>query len=264
MHRAGKPDDIEAAAISGSASPARDTAPAPAHVAIIMDGNGRWAAQRHLPRKAGHRQGVETVRRIVRAAGEMGIRYLTLYGFSTENWRRPADEVNDLMGLLRLYIRRDLAELHRNNVRIRVIGSRDGLAGDIVQLIGEAEHLTAGNTGLTLVIAFNYGGQTEIVCAARKLARAAAEGRLDPDSITPDSFSAELETGDIPDPDLVIRTSGDKRLSNFLIWQAAYAELVFIDALWPDFTPAMLGEAVTEFGRRERRFGAREAWTPGA
>lgn len=267
MHRAGKPQDtLPAPARSETGAPAQDApaAPRPDHVAIIMDGNGRWAARRHLPRKLGHREGVETVRRIVRAAGDLRIPYLTLYGFSTENWRRPAEEVNDLMGLLRLYIRRDLAELHRNNVRIRIIGSREGLAGDIVQLIAEAEQLTAANTGLNLTIAFNYGGQAEIVCAARRLARAAAEGRLDPDDITPERFAAELETGGLPDPDLVIRTSGDQRLSNFLIWQSAYAELVFVDELWPDFTAEHLAGALAEYGRRERRFGARDAWTPGA
>lgn len=248
-----------------AAGPASGIGPAPAlpaHVAIIMDGNGRWAARRRLPRKMGHRQGVEAVRRIVRAAGERGIRYLTLYGFSTENWRRPPEEVNDLMGLLRLYIRRDLAELHRNNVRVRIVGLREGLAPDIRQLIDEAEQLTAQNTGLNLTIAFNYGGQMEIVEAARRLARKAAAGEIEPDAITPETFAAELATAELPDPDLVIRTSGDQRLSNFLIWQSAYAELVFMDALWPDFTGEMLAEAIAEYGRRERRFGAREPGAP--
>jgi len=194
----------------------------------------------------------------------MGIRYLTLYGFSTENWRRPADEVNDLMGLLRFYIRRDLAELHRNNVRIRIIGSRDRLAPDVVHLIDEAAGLTAANTGLNLTVAFNYGGQAEIVDAARRLARAAAEGRLNPDAITARSFASELETSDLPDPDLIVRTGGDKRLSNFLIWQSAYAELLFVDTLWPDFTAGNLAEAVAEYGRRERRFGGRDEWKAGA
>lgn len=242
--------------------PAGEASGLPRHVAIIMDGNGRWAAKRHLPRKLGHRQGVETVRRIVRAAGERGIRYLTLYGFSTENWRRPADEVDDLMGLLRLYIRRDLADLHKNNVRIRIIGSRDGLAEDIVRMIAEAEDLTRDNTSLHLTIAFNYGGQSEIARAAQRLAMAVARGELEACDITPDRLAGELETHDLPDPDLVIRTSGDKRLSNFLIWQAAYAELVFVDTLWPDFTDETLGAALADYASRERRFGGREPWTP--
>jgi len=232
------------------------------HLAIIMDGNGRWAARRRLPRKLGHRQGVETVRDIVRAVGERGIRYLTLYGFSTENWRRPREEINDLMGLLRFYIRKDLAELHRNNVRIRIIGSRQDLADDIVRMIADAEELTRSNSGLQLTIAFNYGGQTEITRAAQRLAQAVRRGDLEPSDITPEVFAARLETHDLPDPDLIIRTSGDKRLSNFLIWQAAYAELVFVDTLWPDFTDETLGEALADYASRERRFGARDAWTP--
>ncbi len=238
------------------------TAPAPRHVAIIMDGNGRWAAKRHLPRKLGHRQGVETVRRIVRAAGEQGVRYLTLYGFSTENWRRPAEEVDDLMGLLRLFIRRDLAELHNNNVRVRIIGAREGLAPDIVQMIAEAEQLTAGNTGLQLIVAFNYGGQNEIADAARRLAIEVREGRLSPEEITPERIAGELDTKGIPDPDLLIRTSGEKRLSNFLIWQLAYTELVFVDTLWPDFTGETLADAIREYTTRERRFGARDTCQP--
>ena len=243
-------------------APAAANGNVPRHVAIIMDGNGRWAAKRHLPRKLGHRQGVETVRRMVRAVGERGIRYLTLYGFSTENWRRPKDEVDDLMGLLRLYIRRDLSELHKNNVRVRIIGGRDGLASDIVRMIDDAEALTRANDGLNLTIAFNYGGQSEIADAARRIAEAVARGEMAPADITPDTVADHLQTADIPDPDLVIRTSGDKRLSNFLIWQAAYAELVFVDTLWPDFTDDTLGDALAEYASRERRFGAREPWTP--
>jgi undecaprenyl diphosphate synthase len=235
-----------------------DAAPGtvPRHVAIIMDGNGRWAAKRHLPRVAGHRQGVETVRVIVRAAGELGIEYLTLYGFSSENWKRPAEEVNDLMGLLRLFIRRDLAELHQNGVQVRVIGERDHLEPDIVALIDEAETLTRDNCRLKLMIAFNYGGQSEITSAMRRIAREVRAGHLDPESITPETVSAHLDTAGVPDPDLIIRTSGEMRLSNFLLWQSAYSELVFADALWPDFTADGLRAAVDEYRRRSRRFGA--------
>lgn len=228
----------------------------PRHIAIIMDGNGRWAAKRHLPRKVGHRQGVEAVRVIARAAGEMGVEYLTLYGFSSENWKRPAEEVNDLMGLLRLFIRRDLAELHQNGVQVRIIGERDHLESDIVALIEEAEALTRNNSRLKLIIAFNYGGQNEITSAVRRIAREVKAGRLDPEAITPETVAAHLDTAGVPDPDLVIRTSGEKRLSNFLIWQSAYAELVFTDVYWPDFTPERLKEAVNEYHLRERRFGA--------
>jgi len=227
----------------------------PRHVAIIMDGNGRWAAKRHLPRAAGHRQGVEAVRVIVRAAGELGIEYLTLYSFSSENWKRPAEEVNDLMGLLRLFIRRDLAELHQNGVRVRIIGDRDHLDRDIVEMIDEAETLTKNNNRLKLIIAFNYGGKNEIAAAARRIAHEVAAGRLEPDAITPDTVSGFLDTTGIPDPDLVIRTSGEKRLSNFLIWQSAYSELVFSDALWPDFSGDRLKDAIAEYQQRSRRFG---------
>jgi undecaprenyl diphosphate synthase len=228
----------------------------PRHVAIIMDGNRRWAAKRHLPRQVGHRQGVEAVRVITRAAGEMGIRYLTLYGFSSENWNRPADEVSDLMGLLKLFIRRDLAELHHNGVQVRIIGGRDDLEPDIVSLIEEAETLTRANDKLKLMIAFNYGGQNEITDAVRRIAREVKAGRLDPEAISQDTVAAHLDTAGVPDPDLVIRTSGEKRLSNFLLWQSAYAEFVFTDVLWPDFSPARLQEAIAEFNLRDRRFGA--------
>jgi len=267
MHRAEAPvptdeSPAEPRALEEWAAPEPRQANLPGHVAIIMDGNGRWAAKRHLPRKLGHRQGVETVRRIVRAVGERGIRFLTLYGFSTENWRRPPDEVEDLMGLLRLYIRRDLAELHKNNVRIRIIGSRDGLAEDIVRMIEEAESLTSENDGLQLTIAFNYGGQSEITRAAQRIAEAVARGDVKPCDVSPDMIASNLDTHDLPDPDLIIRTSGDQRLSNFLIWQAAYAELVFVETLWPDFDDAVLGKALDEYASRERRFGAREPWTP--
>ena len=231
----------------------------PRHVAIIMDGNGRWAVKRGLPRVRGHRQGVEAVRRIARAARDMGIEYLTLFSFSTENWARPRSEIGELFSLLKTFIRRDLAELHQNNVRVRVIGKRGGLPGDILPLLIDAEKLTRDNTGQTLVIAFNYGSRGEIVGAAKKLAQMAARGEIDPDSIDSASFEAMLDTRDIPDPDLVIRTSGEQRLSNFLLWQSAYAELVFVDTLWPDFGEAELAAAVECFNTRQRRFGGIEA-----
>ncbi len=235
----------------------RTAAPtAPRHVAIIMDGNGRWAKARGLPRIAGHQRGAESVRRTVEAARELGISYLTLYAFSSENWKRPPAEVDDLMGLLRLYLRRELAELDRNDVRIRFIGDRDRLAGDIVELIIEAEERTGGNQSLTLMIALNYGSHAEIARAARALASEACRGLIDPETIDEETFARKLHTTGIPDPDLVIRTSGEQRLSNFLLWQAAYAELVFMDTLWPDFTKDSLREAIDEFHRRERRYGA--------
>jgi undecaprenyl diphosphate synthase len=234
----------------------------PAHVAIIMDGNGRWAKARGLPRLAGHRAGVEALRKAVRAAPDLGISYLTVYAFSSENWSRPKSEVSDLMGLLKLFIRRDLAELHQNGVRVRIVGDRGGLKPDITGLLDEAEALTASNTALTLVIAFNYGGRNEIVRAARKLAQAAMRGEIDVDAITSETFAASLDTTDIPDPELLIRTSGELRLSNFLLWQAAYSELVFLQCYWPDFSREHLVDALRDFAGRERRFGgvtAREA-----
>jgi undecaprenyl diphosphate synthase len=227
----------------------------PAHVAIIMDGNGRWAKARGLPRVAGHRAGVEALRQTVRAAGDLGVAWLTVYAFSSENWSRPKSEVSDLMGLLKLFIRRDLAELHQNGVRVRIIGDRAGLAGDIKVLLEEAETLTRGNSALNLVIAFNYGSRDEIVRAARKIAEAAAAGEVKPGSITAESFATFLDTAEIPDPDLVIRTSGELRLSNFLLWQAAYSEFVFLPCFWPDFGRAHLVEALQAFAARERRFG---------
>ncbi len=236
-----------------STSPA-DPKP-PTHVAIIMDGNGRWAAARGLPRSLGHRKGADAVREVVKGCREMGIGYLTLYAFSSENWKRPASEVLDLMDLLRLYIRREIDELDRNGVRIRIIGERSRLAPDIVELVERAESRTAANRSLTLVIALNYGGQNEIVAACRRLAAEAAAGRLNPDDIDAAMFARHLETADIPDPDLVIRTSGEQRLSNFLLWQSAYAELAFVDTLWPDFGRPQLAAAVAEFQRRERRYG---------
>nr|WP_246179325.1 isoprenyl transferase [Microvirga thermotolerans] len=231
----------------------------PAHVAIIMDGNGRWAARRGLPRFEGHRRGVEAIRRAVRTAGDLGIRYLTLYSFSAENWRRPAQEVSDLMGLLKRFVRHDLADLHAGNVRVRIIGAREGLAPDIRPLLDEAEQLTQGNTGLTLVIAFNYGGRQEIVRAVQALARKVREGGLDPEAIDAAALEAHLDTAGIPDPDLVIRTSGEQRVSNFLTWQTAYSEFVFIPDFWPDFDEATFRAALDEYFKRERRFGGLSA-----
>ena len=227
----------------------------PEHVAIIMDGNGRWAKARSLPRVAGHRAGVEALRKTVRAAADMGIAWLTVYAFSSENWSRPKSEVSDLMGLLKLFIRRDLAELHQSGVKVKVIGEREGLAPDIAALLEEAESLTAANSALNLVIAFNYGGRDEIVRAARRIADAAARGDLPGDAVTPEIFARFLDTAGIPDPDLVIRTSGEQRMSNFLPWQSAYSELVFLPCYWPDFTREHLAEALRQYTARERRFG---------
>jgi len=234
---------------------------APYHVGIIMDGNGRWAAARGLPRGEGHRRGVEALRKTVRAAGELGIRVLTIFSFSAENWSRPATEVSELMGLLRRFIRNDLAELHHNNVRVRIIGAREELDPEIGGLLVEAEELTRGNDGLTLVVAFNYGARQEIVRAARRIVREVAEGRLDPDAIDTEMFARYLDAPDLPDPDLIIRTSGEQRLSNFLLWQAAYSELVFVPTYWPEFDRAALETAILEYRRRERRFGGLVAKT---
>ena len=233
----------------------RQPARLPQHVAIIMDGNGRWAQQRGLPRTMGHRKGVEAVRETVRVAGEVGISYLTLFAFSSENWSRPEMEVSDLMGLLKAFIRRDLAELHSENVRIRVIGSRENLRGDILPLLIEAEDTTRHNSGLTLVIAFNYGARDEIARAARKLAVKLAAGEISAQQIDAVALDRELDTFGMPDPDLVIRTSGEERLSNFLLWQAAYAELLFVPEYWPDFTRETFIAAIEKYGRRDRRFG---------
>jgi len=226
-----------------------------------MDGNGRWAAARGLPRAEGHRRGVEALRRVVRATRELGIGYLTIFSFSSENWSRPASEIGDLFGLLRHFIRNDLAILHRDGVRVRIIGEREGLDPDIRALLDEAEDLTRGNTRLTLVVAFNYGARQEIAKAAQKLAREVAEGRRDLASIDADTVGRYLDAPDIPDPDLIIRTSGEQRMSNFLMWQAAYSELVFVPIHWPDFDKAALEGAIAEFTRRERRFGGLAAKT---
>ncbi len=228
---------------------------APRHVGIIMDGNGRWAAARGLPRMEGHRRGVESVRRTVRAAIELGVSWLTIYSFSTENWSRPPQEVSFLMGLLKRFIRNDLADLHRNGVRVRVIGSRVGLEPEIASLLSEAEALTRDNEKLTLVVAFNYGGRQEIADAARRLAMRAVAGEIDAASICPEMIRAELDTAGMPDPDLIIRTSGEQRLSNFLPWQSAYAEFVFLPLHWPDFDRAAFESALAVYAGRERRFG---------
>lgn len=229
--------------------------PAVRHIAIIMDGNGRWAAERGLPRVEGHRQGVESVRRTVEAALDLGITHLTLFSFSSENWTRPKPEINDLFGLLRRFIRRDLADLHKNGVKIRVIGTRAGLGPDLLRLIDDAVELTKNNTALNLIVAFNYGARDEIARAARRVAEAAAGGSLAPSEVTEERFASYLDTADLPDPDLLIRTSGELRLSNFLLWQLAYAEFVFIDTYWPDFNREQLEAAIEEYHRRSRRFG---------
>jgi undecaprenyl diphosphate synthase len=227
----------------------------PRHIAIIMDGNGRWAQQRGLPRSAGHRGGVEAVRRTVRAAKELGIQYLTLFSFSSENWTRPADEIDDLMGLMKRFIRRDLTDLHRNGVRISVIGAREGVDPELIGLIDEAVKLTSANTALNLVIAFNYGSRAEIAAAARRLAECALRGTIRLEEITPETLAGMLDTQGVPDPDLLIRTSGELRLSNFLLWQSAYTEFVFLDACWPEFGRELLEQAIGEFRKRDRRFG---------
>ena len=231
----------------------------PTHIAIIMDGNGRWASARGLPRVAGHQRGAEAVRVAVASCRDLGIAYLTLYAFSSENWKRPPSEVDDLMALLRHYLRREISELHGNNVRVRFIGDRNPLAQDIKSLIDEAESKTSTNTGLTLTIAINYGSHNEILSACRNIAEAVADGSLLPGSITEEVFERYLDTANTPPPDLLIRTSGEQRLSNFLLWQLAYSELVFMDTLWPDFTKRQLEEAVSEYHGRDRRYGARSA-----
>jgi undecaprenyl diphosphate synthase len=229
----------------------------PQHIAIIMDGNGRWASSRGMPHLAGHRAGIEAVRRCLNAAGEFGIPHLTLYGFSSENWKRPPKEVQDLMGLLRFYLQGELANLHKEGVRLSIIGEREKFEPDIVRLIEEAEKLTSNNTGIHLIMALSYGGRHELVRGVKKLAEKAARGEISAEAIDEAALQRELYTAAIPDPDLIIRTSGEKRLSNFLLWQSAYAEFVFLDTLWPDFSREDLARALDEFNRRERRYGAR-------
>ena len=238
------------------ALPANAELKPPVHVAIIMDGNGRWAKARGLPRVAGHKRGAEAVRRTVTGAAELGIQYLTLYGFSSENWKRPAAEIDDLMGLLRLYLVNEIEELHQKGVRLRVIGQRSRLQADIVRLIEHAEQRTAANRRLNLTVALSYGGRAEIAEAARRVAEEVRAGRLEPAQVDERRFERFHYTSDMPDPDLLIRTSGEKRISNFLLWQCAYAELVFLDRLWPDFTRDDLEKAITEYHGRDRRYGA--------
>jgi undecaprenyl diphosphate synthase len=242
-----------------AAVPAGDGPAPPVHVAIIMDGNGRWAAARGLPRLEGHRRGVEALRRTVRNAGDLGIKVLTIFSFSTENWSRPAQEINDLMGLIKRFVREDLAELHGAGVRVRMIGNRNGVDPEILKLVGDAETLTEANEKLTLVVAFNYGGREEIARAAQRIAKAAVAGELDPDAIDQHLVERYLDTADLPEPDLIIRTSGELRLSNFLLWQAAYAEFIVLPVLWPDFDRLAFEQAIDEFHRRQRRFGGLEA-----
>jgi undecaprenyl diphosphate synthase len=229
----------------------------PRHVAIIMDGNGRWAAARRLPRVAGHRAGAQAVRRTIEAAIRNGVEWLTLFAFSSENWRRPEDEITDLTGLLRHYLRTEVAELHRERVRLRSIGDRSRFGPDIARELEQAESLTRNNTRLNLNVALSYGGRSEIVAAAQAIAAAVADGRLDPATVTEETFGSYLFTAGMPDPDLVIRTSGERRVSNFLLWQSAYAEFLFPEVLWPDFSQAHFDGALADFGQRERRFGAR-------
>lgn len=236
-------------------------APTPRHIAIIMDGNGRWARQRSRPRTFGHSAGVDALRRAVEAAGELGVSYLTVFGFSTENWRRPAEEVNALFDLLRLYVAHDLDKLVREGVRVRVIGERTGLQSDIAEIIERAEARTRENDKLNLTIAFNYGGQSEIARAARRIAADVSAGKLSPDAVDTSLFERYLDTSALPAPDLLIRTSGEFRLSNFMLWQSAYAELVFLDTLWPDFDKNALRAAIEQYQQRERRYGGTD---PGA
>ena len=240
------------------AEPAADrpSGQVPVHVAIIMDGNGRWAKARGLPRTAGHKRGADAVKRVVKCAGNMGISYLTLFGFSSENWQRPESEVRDLLGLLRFYLENDIADLVANGIRLSIIGDRTRLPAETVKLIENAEARTAANTKMVLIIALSYGGRQEIVAAAQTLAAACAAGRMKPAEITENDFAARLFTAGTPDPDLLIRTSGEQRISNFLLWQLAYSELVFTDTLWPDFGQAELDAAIATYRSRERRYGA--------
>ncbi|ATE65282.1 isoprenyl transferase [Rhizorhabdus dicambivorans] len=242
---------------SPASSPVTGGGNVPRHVAIIMDGNGRWAKRRFLPRIAGHRAGAEAVRTVVRAARDMGVQALTLYAFSSENWRRSTEEVSDLMGLLKLYLRREIRELNSENVRLRTIGDLSGLGKDLVALAQEGVEATKNNTGLNFVLALNYGAQDEMLRAVRDIASQVAAGTLSPADIDHASIETRLDTRDLPPLDLLIRTSGERRLSNFLLWQAAYAELLFVDTLWPDFDRKALADALSDYGTRERRFGGR-------
>jgi undecaprenyl diphosphate synthase len=231
----------------------------PRHVAIIMDGNGRWAAARGLPRSAGHKVGIDALRRAVKAASDFGIEYLTIYSFSTENWSRPKTEVTFLLELLRRFIRQDVAELHASGVKIKIIGARDDLEPSIVAMLEDAERLTAANTKLNLVVAFNYGSRQEIVRAAQNIAKAVKSGAFESDQISVETLSAHLDTAGVPDPDLLIRTGGEERISNFLLWQCAYAEFVFVPEFWPDFNADIFARAIAEYRARDRRFGGVKA-----
>ena len=240
---------------ASAARPDSGGAPVPRHVAIIMDGNGRWAKARGLPRAAGHKAGAESARKVLRAAGEAGVECLTLYAFSSENWRRPESEINDLMGLMRFYIGAELNALHKEGVRLKILGDHTAFPPDVARLVDQAVAKTAGNSRMTLAIALNYGARTELVLAARKLAARAVAGEIVPDAIDDAMLDASLDTSDLPPLDLLIRTSGECRLSNFLLWQAAYAELLFVPTLWPDFDGDSLRAALAEFASRERRYG---------
>lgn len=227
------------------------------HIAIIMDGNGRWAKSRRLPKFAGHKKGADSVRGVVKQCAKLGVKYLTLYAFSSENWNRPEDEVNDLMGLLKIYLTKEIDELHDQNIKLAFIGSRDRLSRKIIDLIDDAEARTQNNDKMQLTVALNYGSQEEIVSATKKVAEQVKNGELDPTDIDEKLFSQNLYTGGMPEPDMIIRTSGEKRLSNFMLWQAAYAEFVFLDVLWPDFNDQSLLDAIDEYFKRDRRYGAR-------
>ena len=229
------------------------------HVGVIMDGNGRWAQARGLKRSDGHKKGLETLRRVIRHAGQIGLEYITIYSFSSENWNRPETEVSFLMSLLRRFVQQDLSEIHHANVKILVIGERDSLEPGIRQLLTDAEELTESNTGMTLIVAFNYGARDEIARTVRHLARDVAAGTLDPETISPDMIGDRLDTAGVPDPDLIIRTSGEQRLSNFLMWQAAYSEFYFCQCHWPDFDEATFDRALDDYAGRERRFGGLKA-----
>ncbi len=240
---------------ASAARPESGGAPVPRHVAIIMDGNGRWAKARGLPRAAGHKAGAESARKVLRAAGEAGVECLTLYAFSSENWRRPESEINDLMGLMRFYIGSELNALHKEGVRLKILGDHTAFPPDVARMVDQAVAKTAGNRRMTLAVALNYGARTELVLAARKLAARAASGEIAADAIDEAMLDAALDTSDLPPLDLLIRTSGECRLSNFLLWQAAYAELLFVPTLWPDFGGDAFRAALAEFAARERRYG---------
>ena len=241
---------------SPSASAPERSAEAPLHVAIVMDGNGRWAKRRGLPRTVGHQAGAETLKRIVQAAQGLNIRWLTIFGFSTENWSRPAVEVAELMALPQRYFKTDLVRLEREGVKVRVIGRQQGLTPDLLKMCREAEARTAQNDSLFLTIAFNYGGQADIADAARRFAEDVAAGRASPEQLNEELFARYLSTADLPPPDLIVRPSGEQRLSNFVLWEAAYAEFVFQDVLWPDYSPEHLRAAIAEYRTRDRRYGA--------